>query len=182
MEAMTARLREIRVNSVYLKTPFWGGYSSINSFLVVDRGFSKIYFGIFTRLPLPIITLRIKLTTVITIEPKTAVRKLLTSNPSTSLETIHRKNPFITNVKRPRLRMFRGRVMKSIMGLIKAFTIPRMREAMSTEVQESVDIPLKRRTTTIIETDVTPHRTRKTFMANSLEKNYQFGIRNPPQI
>ena len=54
-----------------------------------------------------------------TIEPKNADKNPLTSNPGERYPASIKRNEFITNVKIPRVKIFIGRVIKTINGLTK---------------------------------------------------------------
>jgi hypothetical protein len=73
--------------------------------------------------------LRSQLATLIRMEPNTADQNPRTSKPEMMPETIISRSAFMTNVKRPKLSIFIGRVKKMRIGRKKAFSIPSMAAA-----------------------------------------------------
>jgi len=82
-----------------------------------------------------------QLTMLIRNEPIMAVQNPLTLKPGISSEVIISIKAFITNVKRPILIIFTGRVKISAMGLKKTFRIPRTAAARKADGMPSTLIP-----------------------------------------
>jgi len=89
----------------------------------------------------PINVFSIKLTRLISNDTKRADQKPLTENPGITPEAIKSKRALITKVKRPRLRMFMGRVNTSRIGLKNAFKIPSRAAEKIAEKNPSILIP-----------------------------------------
>ena len=75
------------------------------------------------------------------IEPIRAGIKPCTENPGTINETSQNNNAFITNVNRPRVRMFKGKDRKMIIGLINIFTRPIIKVAKRAAKKPAIAIP-----------------------------------------
>jgi len=87
---------------------------------------SFFFKSIYSILPWSLIKeLKAQLTKLMSKDPKTADQKPYTLNPDIMPEAILSSMAFIIKVKRPRLRIFIGRVSKIRIGRKKAFRMPR---------------------------------------------------------
>jgi hypothetical protein len=90
----------------------------------------------------PIKTLIRKLMILRIIAPTRADQKSVITKPSTSLEAIMSIKALTTKVNNPRVSILRGRVKRRIMGLRRAFRIPRTKEAIKRVPRPWISIPL----------------------------------------
>ena len=74
-------------------------------------------------------------------EPNTADQNPATPKPGITPEAIINKTAFITKVKRPRVKMFIGRVMINKNGRKKAFSMPSIAAAKKAEKNPLTCIP-----------------------------------------
>jgi len=74
--------------------------------------------------------------------PKKAAKNPETPKPSTKAAVPQRRAAFITNVKRPKVSKFIGKVRSIIIGFIKIFIKPRIRETKIASGKLSIEIPL----------------------------------------
>ena len=74
-------------------------------------------------------------------DPKTAGQNPLTSKPDITPDTIINKKALMINVKRPRLRIFIGRVRSKIIGLKNILRTPRIAAAKKALKKPAAWIP-----------------------------------------
>jgi hypothetical protein len=67
-----------------------------------------------------------------------ALQKLAISKPDTIPETAYRRKALITKVKKPKLKMFMGKVKRSRMGLKKTFRMPNNKAAKTKTLKFSI--------------------------------------------
>jgi len=75
------------------------------------------------------------------IEPRSAIQKLETENPSTNDATNKKSSALITKIKSPRVNIVIGRVKRMRTGRTRAFTTPRKNAAISAGKIPSTVIP-----------------------------------------
>lgn len=103
---------------------------------------SFFFRSIISTLPRSLIKeFKIQLTMLITTEPDTAAQKPDTSNPEITPEAIISINAFITNVKRPKVRMLMGSVRIIRTGRKKAFRMPRIAAVRKALINPLTSIP-----------------------------------------
>jgi hypothetical protein len=93
-----------------------------------------------------------------------ALQKLAISNPETNPETTYKRNPFITKVKSPKLKIFMGKVKIIKIGLKMALRIPKIKAASTSAFRFSIWIIPNILATIKIETVVTNHFNKKAFI------------------
>ena len=93
-----------------------------------------------------------------------ALQKLTISNPETNPETTYKRNPFITKVKSPRLKIFMGKVKIIKIGLRMALKIPKIKAANTSAFKFSIWIIPNMLATMKIETAVMNHFNKKAFI------------------
>ena len=76
-----------------------------------------------------------------TIAPISAAKKESITKPDTSWEVIQSIKPLTNKVKRPKVRIFIGRVINNIIGRMTIFTAPRIKAAQSADENEVRCIP-----------------------------------------
>lgn len=94
-----------------------------------------------------------------------ALQKLAISNPDTKPETKYRRNPFITRVKSPRVKIFIGKVKIIKIGLKIALRIPKIKAANISAFKFSIWIIPNTLATIKIETAVMNHFNKKAFIS-----------------
>jgi hypothetical protein len=110
-----------------------------------------------------------------------ALQKLAISNPETNPETTYKRNPFITKVKSPRLKIFMGKVKIIKTGLRMAFRIPKIKAANTSAFKSSIWIIPNMLATMKIDKAVTNHFNKKAlifypFTLNPLDLFHLLGI------
>jgi hypothetical protein len=93
-----------------------------------------------------------------------ALQKLTISKPDTTPETTYRRNPFITKVKSPRLKIFMGKVKIIKTGLKMALRIPKIKAANTSAFKFSIWMIPNTLATMKIETAVMNHFNKKAFI------------------
>jgi hypothetical protein len=94
-----------------------------------------------------------------------ALQKLAISNPETNPETTYKRNPFITKVKSPRLKIFMGKVKIIKTGLKIALRIPKSRAANTSAFKFSMWMIPNMLATMKIDKVVINHFNKKAFIS-----------------
>jgi hypothetical protein len=102
---------------------------TIGSFTFL-RAIARVIFHIYQLLK---IEFKIQLTTDIAKAPQNAGQNPATPKPLTIVAANQNNRAFITNINRPRVKMFTGKVSRIKIGLIKEFIRPRIKAAINAE-------------------------------------------------